>query len=79
MANKRPQPLTDQLRDAIRCVPVTPTELARHCSLDKSSRSRFLSGERGLTATMIDRVAAELGLQLTPIKPAKRPMKKTMR
>jgi len=58
----QPLSLTEQVRRAARESGLGCCRLARESGMDKSSMSRFLSGERDLLSSGLDRVAAALGL-----------------
>lgn len=55
----------DQVRQAVEESGYGRNQLARMVGMDKSSMSRFMSGERGLSAGAIDTLAAVLKLRVT--------------
>ena len=55
----------DQVRQAVEESGYGRNQLARMVGMDKSSMSRFMSGERGLSAGAIDKLAAVLKLRVT--------------
>ena len=59
--------ITDQLREAVDAAGVTRTEVARAAGVHKSMMSRFMRGE-GLRSHTLDQLAAELGLELRPVR-----------
>ena len=61
---KKPKAFSDQLRDIVRECDVPPAEIARQTGLDKSTLSRFLSGERGLPMATLDSLAEFLRLEV---------------
>jgi len=61
---KRRPLLTDQLRAAIRASGYSQLALARQVGIEQSAISRFLSGERQLSATAMDRLGAFLDLEI---------------
>lgn len=58
------QAFSEQLRQAVRDCGTSRYALARQLSISESTLSRFLSGERGLTLDLLDRLANVLGLQI---------------
>jgi transcriptional regulator with XRE-family HTH domain len=66
MARKKPSTvsISDQLREAIRACGTTRYALARQLGISQSTLSRFVSGERGLTLDVVDKLADVLGLQI---------------
>jgi transcriptional regulator with XRE-family HTH domain len=56
--------LSDALRAAIRRAPVSRYKIATETGVAQSALSRFVSGERSLDLTSVDRLAAYLGLEL---------------
>ncbi len=64
MAKRRPLPtVSDQLRDALSKAD-SLYELAKEAEVDRSVLSRFMSGERTLTLTTVDKLAKVLKLRL---------------
>jgi plasmid maintenance system antidote protein VapI len=68
--NTRPISLSEQVRRAARESGVGCNRLARAIGLSKSAASRFLSGERGLSMTVLDRLGAVLGLAVVKVRGA---------
>ena len=60
--------LTDQIREAVKQSDLTRYEICRQTGIDKSSMSKFVSGERGLSLTHLDKLAELLGLRITATK-----------
>ena len=58
------QAFVDQVRDRVESCGISMYELAKRTGVDKSALSRFLSGERWLSETAINAIAAEIGLEL---------------
>lgn len=63
---------SDQLRNVIRDCGISPAEIARQTGIDKSTLSRFLSGERGLPMATIDSLTEFLQIEVRLIGPTKR-------
>ncbi len=55
-------------RDAIRDADCPLMEITRQTGIDHSQLSRFMRGERGLSITTAERVAAVVGLELKRFK-----------
>jgi transcriptional regulator with XRE-family HTH domain len=66
LSRKKQFSVSDRLRAAILAAPVTRYRIARETGVSESILSRFISGERGLDLTSVDRLAAYLGLDLMP-------------
>jgi transcriptional regulator with XRE-family HTH domain len=66
MARKKPtaESFSEQLRNAVRDCGTSRYALAKQLDISESTLSRFLSGERGLTLDLVDRLADVLGLQI---------------
>ena len=60
------KPLTDELRAAIDASAMSRYAICRAIDLDPAVMSRFMSGQRGLTLKVLDRLAEYLGLELAP-------------
>ena len=60
--------LSDTLREAIRHAPVSRYKIACETGVAESALSRFVSGERSLDLTSVDKLADYLGLELTVTK-----------
>ena len=63
---------SEQLREVIRECGIMPADIARQTGIDKSTLSRFLSGERGLPMTTIDSLFEFLQIEVRLIGSAKR-------
>ena len=62
--SKQPTLISDQLRAAVRDSGMSAYAICKLADVDKSSISRFLSGERQLSMEAADRVCEVLGLKL---------------
>jgi transcriptional regulator with XRE-family HTH domain len=71
--SKRKPTLTDVLRAAINQSGVTRYRIGKDTGIDESILMRFLRGEMSIRLDKADRLAAYLGLQLTPDPDAKPP------
>jgi transcriptional regulator with XRE-family HTH domain len=60
---------SDQLREVVGECGIPPAEIARQTGIDKSTLSRFLSGERGLPMATLDMLAEFLRLEIRLIGP----------
>lgn len=69
MVAKKPKAFSEQLRDIVRECGVPPAEIARRTGIDKSTLSRFLSGERGLPMATLDSLAEFLRLEVRLLGP----------
>jgi len=56
--------LSEQVRRAIDAAGVTRYRIAKDLDISEATLSRFMSGERGLTLKVLDRLAEYLGLTL---------------
>jgi len=71
-----PQSFSDQLRQAVRDCGTSRYALAKQLDIAESTLSRFLSGERGMTLDVLNRMADVLGLQIVvTVQKAHRPSK----
>lgn len=59
-------PITDVLRRAILDSGLPLLRVAEETGVDRASISRFVAGKRSLRLDVADRLAAYLGLELTP-------------
>jgi transcriptional regulator with XRE-family HTH domain len=66
-----PDLLSEQIRRAVRDSGMSMLAVARAVETDKATMSRFLSGERGLRLSTIDKLGALLGLRLVARRPRK--------
>jgi len=62
-----PEPLSAALRRAIIESGRSAYEIGAACGVSRNVITRFLSGERGLTLIVADRLATDLGLELRPV------------
>lgn len=70
MAKK--SPLSDQLRRAIETAPVSRYRMSKDLEISEATLSRFMSGDRGLTLTVVDVLADYLGLELVSRRPTRK-------
>jgi transcriptional regulator with XRE-family HTH domain len=59
-----PSPVSDGVRSFIRDSGLTPYEIARRAGCSPQQLYRFLSGERGLSLEVLDRVCLALDLEI---------------
>lgn len=65
MAKKASRPkISDQLRDIIRDCDLSRYEIAKQTGIYQSALTRFMSGERGLSMTVLDTLAEFLELDI---------------
>jgi transcriptional regulator with XRE-family HTH domain len=57
--------ITDQLRNIIDGCGISRYAIAKAVGMDQSAMSRFMSGERGISAEYLDKVGEFLDLRLT--------------
>ena len=57
-------PLGDQVRRAVAASGRSRYRICKDLGIDQATLSRFMSGQRGLTLTVLERLVASLGLQL---------------
>jgi transcriptional regulator with XRE-family HTH domain len=69
MRRKTAETLTDQLRRIVADSGRTLGQITRDTGIDKSALSRFLSGERGVSAHVLDQLGDYLGLRIVTDKP----------
>ena len=70
--SKPPKRISDQLRAAIDASGLSRYRICKELGIDQATMSRFMSGERGLTLKVIDRLCEFLGLTLTQRRQVKR-------
>ncbi len=63
--------LSDQIRAAVEASGLPDSRVAEAIGVDKSSMSRFMRGERGLTLNTLDRLGTLLRVQLSADGPTK--------
>lgn len=63
-------PVSETLRNAIRNAPVSRYRIACDTGVAESALSRFVSGERSLDLTSVDKLCEYLGLTLQTAKRA---------
>lgn len=71
MKPTNPRLLSEQIRQAVRESGMSMLAVARAVETDKATMSRFLSGERGLRLSTIDKVGSLLGLRVVAVSPRK--------
>ena len=64
MAARKPEPFSDQLRQAIRDSGVSRYAIWKATAVDQAVLSHFLAGHRGMSLDSIDKVAAFLDLRV---------------
>lgn len=64
---KKPKPITDTLKAAIKGSGLTHYALAKATGITAGQLDRFMSGERDLRLNSATAVAAALGLELRPV------------
>ena len=62
--------VSQTLKDAIRDAGVSRYQISRGSGLSQSALSRFMSGERTLDLTSVDKLADYLGLELRSSRPS---------
>jgi len=62
---------SDTLREAMRADPRSLNQLARDSGVNVATLCRFVNGKQKLSQTASDTMAALLGLELQPVKPAR--------
>jgi len=67
----KPRPLSDQFREAIERSGRSRYAICKSLDLDQSAMSRFMSGERGLSLDVLDRLGLLLGLSLRTVMPTR--------
>jgi transcriptional regulator with XRE-family HTH domain len=63
---------SDQIRQAVDASGKSRYRLCKEIGVDQSTLSRFMSGERGLTTPVLDRLADALGLEIVTRPPTKK-------
>jgi transcriptional regulator with XRE-family HTH domain len=64
--------ITETVRQAILNCGMTRYELAKRSGVTQATLSRFVHGQCGLLTTTLDRLCPVLGLELVPVKQARR-------
>ncbi|MCE9548278.1 MAG: helix-turn-helix domain-containing protein [Planctomycetia bacterium] len=74
MTSKRNSRLkvSDQVRAAIEGCGLTRYEISKQTGIDQSALTRFMSGERGLSTTVLDTLGELLGLDIVIRKSPRR-------
>jgi hypothetical protein len=67
--NMKHDKVTDQLRQIIADSGMTMGEVSRAAEIDKTGLSRFLSGERGVSARVLDKIGELYGLRIAADRP----------
>ena len=68
---KRRPTISEQLRKAITASGLSRCEIAKQSGIEQSALSRFMSGERGLSTSTLDKLADALGLEVVSRGPKK--------
>ena len=68
----RRKPISETLREAVRACPRSRNRLGQLSGISPSILSRFVNERRALTLRVIDPLCEALGLELRPIRPAKK-------
>jgi transcriptional regulator with XRE-family HTH domain len=66
MKPKNHNKLSDQLRQIITATGLSLHEIQRQTGIDPSALSRFLSGDRGVSTTVLDKLGTLLHLRIVP-------------
>jgi hypothetical protein len=61
----KPVPLSDEFRAAIEACGMSRYAICKAIKFDESAMSRFMSGERGLSLEVLDRLGLLLDLHIT--------------
>lgn len=69
------KPLSEQIRDAVSRSELSRYRISKAIGLDQSAMSRFMSGERGLSLEVLDRLGLLLSLRLCDPHKSKRKTK----
>jgi len=72
MRANRPKTLTEQLRRLVLNCGKSRYQIAKETGIDESALSRFVSGERGVSMTVLDKLGECLGLAIVQAKTPKR-------
>jgi DNA transposition AAA+ family ATPase len=64
MAKKRPQKLSDQIRQAIETCGKTRYQIAKDTGVDAATLCRFVQGKHGLLLDSIDSIAECIGMRV---------------
>jgi transcriptional regulator with XRE-family HTH domain len=64
MEKKREQNLSDQLRAIVAGAAESQADIARNAGIDETALSRFLSGERFVSETNLDKLGRYFGLRI---------------
>jgi plasmid maintenance system antidote protein VapI len=72
MKPKKPQTLSEQLRQIIADCGMSRYEIAKRSGVPEAALSRFFNRKTGLTTETLDRLAPALGLQLRATRPARK-------
>ena len=76
MKAKRAEKISDALRRAVGTGGLSRYAIAKRTGLDEGLLSRFVHGKCGLSLESIDLVCEVLGLELRPVRPARRTKRK---
>lgn len=64
--------ISETLREAVRACPQSQNRLGQLSGVSPSVLSRFINERRALTLRVIDPLCEALGLELRPVRPAKK-------
>jgi transcriptional regulator with XRE-family HTH domain len=64
--------LSDQLRAAINASELSRYRIGKELGIDEATLSRFMSGERGLRMSVLDKLSVFLGVRIVIDKQARR-------
>ena len=64
MAKKRPEKLSDQIRQAIETCGKTRYQISKETGVDAATLCRFVKGRHGLLLDSIDRIAECIGMRV---------------
>jgi len=72
VAKRKPQKLSDQVRQAIRDAGVSQYRISQQTGIDASALSKFVRGQRaGLSMESLDQLGEYLGLTITALRSPK--------
>ncbi len=60
-----PEPFSEQLRRAVADSGMSRYAIAKRINTSQATLSRFMSGERGMTMAVVDRLCLLLGVRIT--------------
>jgi transcriptional regulator with XRE-family HTH domain len=65
---KKRATISDQIRQVIESSGLSRYEICKQAGIDQAAMSRFMSGERGLSTSTLDKLADVLGLEIVTRK-----------